>query len=168
MLNAHAPHTGNSITPEPSLGPSAVLATRSSSDSVSGPSRGPASAYQSTNQPYLPSLPTARDSTSSLMAAVFKDGTPHHERGPVMVQPSSSADQSTTALSSHPLNAVIKKRKPQASVSRTPSTRSWSQSATDTESWDVLSNADSRLNEGIGEGEREEVVAELQKKVDRR
>ncbi|RSH91353.1 hypothetical protein EHS25_009652 [Saitozyma podzolica] len=88
----------------------------------------------------LPNLPAARNSVSSLMDAVV--GPASHSRSQHATVPPSVSNPSPPSR-------------------RTPSSLSHG----DSESWDVLSDASLRLNEG---GSDEAVVQELQQKVDKR
>jgi hypothetical protein len=88
----------------------------------------------------LPNLPAARNSVSSLMDAVV--GPASHSRSQHATVPPSVSNPSPPSR-------------------RTPSSLSHG----DSESWDVLSDASLRLNEG---GSDEAAVQELQQKVDKR
>lgn len=124
----------------------------------------------------LPNLPIAGQSASSLMDAVFgdhvKSSAPHTSQP--NPQPSGGIPYTSTHSIARP--PILFKRKSKRDASGASSTRT--ASGTETESWDVLSDAGSRMNEDAGQGEmrdgvvelkkRDEVVDELQKKVDRR
>jgi hypothetical protein len=174
--------TADTLSPDPAIKAPPHFSDATGSQAREGPPRSasPASSIShlspTTQTRFdLPNLPTARQSASSLMDAIFGGPAPpgpsagHDAPAASRPSPAGPTQPSISPIRAAPPPApsVQFKRKPKKSVSRTPSSRS-QQSNADTESWDVLSDADSRLNEGGGQGERDEVVAELQKKVDRR
>jgi hypothetical protein len=97
--------------------------------------------------------PTASSSTAPPVAYAFK-------RNKIVRNADSDADALGSASSGSRTGA--------GQADRTPSTRSGSASNTETESWDLLSDADSRLN-GTGEdGGADRQVEELQRNVQKR